>query len=472
MLLDSGINKPGGAGKITKVYHEDETDADGNQSRRVHYVDVKYTLGGQDRRVDVEFVRDDPNVGDYVRGWSRRREDRQSKAIERCGYCKVRSSGELCCKFSVSAHTLQAFETDCQCEFGRHMRQQLMLDASEECTILLENREKRGCTLLRQQRRRRGRQRPLANGGASGEESGDSDGEDDIPLAVLQRVKAMEQKQEKKRKRRKKRRLKLELKKKNRPKSRANLLNACTLSSLPALPAVEGDTDIVKISGNQSRLRNSEGISAPLPSTQDHEYKEMDEDMEYFDAAKKQLDKKEEEERDNDIDYFENAVKSLDTSKPTSKSGDEPMATQCGASQPVEADVDTNMSFLDPELSDGAGTDFGNGGGDSLGEGDDEGDIADPETDDSDSEDGSDDDGDEEFNPSTYLDRVNRALQSLPYLELMHYLDALHREIEEEKLPYARKRLRALGDNFDRIQNQFGGLNDEKEELEDLLDEW
>mmetsp|Transcript_25569 Transcript_25569/g.57635 ORF Transcript_25569/g.57635 Transcript_25569/m.57635 type:complete len:81 (+) Transcript_25569:552-794(+) len=39
----------------------------------------------------MEFVaRDNPNVGDYVRGWSRRREDRQSKAIERCGYCKVR----------------------------------------------------------------------------------------------------------------------------------------------------------------------------------------------------------------------------------------------------------------------------------------------------------------------------------------------------------------------------------------------
>jgi len=341
-----------------------------------------------------------------------------------------------------------------------------MLDASEECTILLENREKRGCTLLRQRRRRAGRTCPLANGRASGEESGESDGEDDIPLAVLQRVKAMEQKQEMKRNRRKKRRLKLELKKKSRPKSRANLSNACTLSSLPA---AEGDTDIEKIDGNQFRLHNSEEISlAPIPSTQDREYKEMDEVIEYFDEMTKQLDKKEEEERDNDIDYFENAVRLLETSAPTSRNGDEPMPTHGGVSQPVGA-VDSNLSFLDPELSDGTGTDFCNGGGDSLG-GDDECDIVDSETDDSDSEDGSDDD-DDEFNPSTYLDRVNRALQSLPYLELMHYLDTLHRDIEEQKLPYARKRLRALGDNFDRIQNQFGGLNDEKEELEDLLDE-
>ena len=350
------------------------------------------------------------------------------------------------------------------------MRQQLMMDASEECTILLENREKRGCTLLRQRRRRAGGPRPLANGRASVEESDGSDSEDDIPLAVLQRVKAMEEKQKMKRNRRKKRRLKLELKKKSRPKSRANPSNACTLSSLPA---AGGNIDIAKkTSGSQSGLNNAEGrSSAPIPSTQDREDKEMDEIIEYFDEAKKQLDKREEEERDNDIEYFENAIQSLETSTPSSRNGDEPTPTHGGESRPVGDDVDINMSFLDPELSDGVGSDFGSGGGGLLGDDDDEGDNSDSETDDSDSEDGSDDD-DDEFNPSAYLDRVNRALQSLPYLELMHYLDTLHRDIEEQKLPYARKRLRSLGDNFDRIQNQFGGLNDEKEELEDLLDEW
>jgi hypothetical protein len=143
-----GINKPGGIGKITKVYHDEATQL-------VEGVDVKYIVhGGTDKGIPIEFIEAHEDDGNRNRNTS-----------ERCPRCKSFTSDCLNCDIRYQEEVKQRRRQEEIEYLQRKEREQLRIQKelmqdedsgmdSEEEDMVMEKYSKRYRQLCREAKKR------------------------------------------------------------------------------------------------------------------------------------------------------------------------------------------------------------------------------------------------------------------------------------------------------------------------------
>lgn len=317
-----GINKPGGIGKITKVYTDEST-------QKIKVVDVKYIVhGGTDKAIPVEFIEPHEDDGNRSRQTSKRC-PRCKSFVTDCQNCDLRFQQEEQERIQREIEERKRLEEEKRKNFttkGSENDDESM-DSEEEEAHMADIRKryremgreaKRRSNAYKRQKMER-RQKKKQNSGKNEEGDTDSDEENET-LGALK---------EKKKRQRKK------------MKRRRNMKKASVLASLPTSTAKPNVSVSSKVDCGKSVKEDDRGeqqrpsVLASLPtstaesnvsvSDQNGCGKSLKEDNRGDVADKSKLDDDEEEEMEFDFDEenFNQAPIEVDTDDDQSTDSDD-----------------------------------------------------------------------------------------------------------------------------------------------------
>eukprot|EP00956_Cyclotella_meneghiniana_P005351 scaffold6753_cov36-Cyclotella_meneghiniana.AAC.1 len=303
-----GINKPGGIGRITQI-HTAVVTFNNDHALKVTHVDVKYILGGSEKRVDVGYVSHAPDYDDDTlystdgRIWSLRD---HSKQLGRCTRChSLRIDCHSCdwrlieeeknqVQVVVDGATIHNDNTAATAAAvlgeGNNDREtnkdyDLLLDSEAEDELandilkkykrLTNKRRQRGRSTTRRRSKntaelKNGATKMIQHASAEAEEQQrqqreEESSEDDIPLALLEKRNAQRQMKQQKQHHENK-------------KKRRRLINTCSLALLPDASVNNNNTSAIGSNSNTSSItrKADNGVSASESQTDDVE---MNDDM-------------------------------------------------------------------------------------------------------------------------------------------------------------------------------------------------
>eukprot|EP00804_Cyclotella_cryptica_P012098 CCRYP_009812-RA/>CCRYP_009812-RA protein AED:0.01 eAED:0.01 QI:43/1/1/1/0.75/0.8/5/982/2365 len=472
-----GINKPGGIGRITKIYTQ-QVSFGGRSALKVTHIDVKFLVnGGRENKVDVNYVKHAPEYDDELEERSLR--DR-SALLGRCTLCKSLRIDCNACDWKAEQEVFVA-EISAENKRSEDGDFDQIMNSDEEDDIALDvlaryHRLMRLRRTGRKSNRKNARKTPTSKSITTtnhnihpdssthvnrnrAEESEESD--EDIPLSALEKT-VNSQKEEKRRSVRSQR--------------RRNLVNPCSLASLPPSSA-QFNTSNRNLSGNEpesfadrgsTRIIGTDSLSHPERTSDGI----CDIQKDFLDAEEhlgKPVNETNMENNNDEVEFLltptddflfdENSQITTTNGLNDATSTKRPTPTALDEKDPVQFDGNDEISFHgDPDDDDTE-----NDSSESYS-------MHVPEDDSSYDQCSDYSASDEEYDDFPLMDATPDQTPK-EYQELLKFIDELASEIEDTKIPYATQKLSVLKARLNLTKGRIGSSEKNGSDMTSLADE-